>query len=109
VLDAGLAAYRSAVEAPRNVQPVADFLPGVLLHYDLPDLAAALAPADVLVLNPQDAAGQPLPAEGAAAVYGRARDLARRLGGGLEAATGLAGDARVRRIASWILEARGGV
>jgi hypothetical protein len=107
-LDTALAAYRSAVEAPRNVQPVADFLPGVLLHYDLPDLAAALAPADVLVLNPQDATGRPLPSEAAAAVYGRARALARRLGGGLETETGLAGDARIRRLAEWVLGARGG-
>jgi hypothetical protein len=51
--DAGLATYRSAVEARRSEWPVADFLPGGLPHYDLPDLATALAPTDVLVLDPR--------------------------------------------------------
>jgi dienelactone hydrolase len=40
-----LASYRSIVDAPRYTHPVADFVPGALLHYDLQDLAAALAPA----------------------------------------------------------------
>jgi Serine aminopeptidase, S33 len=107
-LDAGLATYRSAVEAPRNLQPVADLLPGVLLHYDLPDLAVALAPARVLVLNPLDAAGQPLPPETAAGVYASAAQAAGRLGGGLDVAAGCPAGARAARIATWIAEGGAG-
>jgi dienelactone hydrolase len=36
---------------------------GMLAEYDLPDLAAALAPRPLLVLNPVDAAGKPVGAE----------------------------------------------
>jgi dienelactone hydrolase len=107
-LDAGMATYRSAVEAPRNLQPVADFLPGVLLHYDLPDLAAALAPAGVLVLNPVGADGQPLPPATAAGAYAGAARAAGRLGGRLEVAAGCPAGARAARIATWIAEARAG-
>jgi dienelactone hydrolase len=76
-----LVSYRAIVEAPRHVHPVADFLPGVLLHYDLPHLAAALAPARVLISAPQDAMGLPLSPGAADAAYGEAQRTARLLGG----------------------------
>jgi pimeloyl-ACP methyl ester carboxylesterase len=99
-----LATYRSVVDAPRYLQPVADFLPGVLLHYDLPELAAALAPGRVLVLNPQDAMGAPLPQATAEAAYDRAARTADLLGGGVRVETGhdTAGEARLIR--QWLLE-----
>jgi hypothetical protein len=87
---------------------VADFLPGVLLHYDLPDLAAALAPAGVLVLNPLGAAGQPLPPAAAGGVYAGAARAAGRLGGRLDVAVGCPAGERATRIATWIAEARAG-
>ncbi|MGI8913048.1 MAG: acetylxylan esterase [Chloroflexota bacterium] len=79
------ATYRSLIDAPWSVHPVADFLPGVLLHYDLPELAAALAPTRVLHLNPQDARGEPLSTAARTAAYGPAAELARALGGELRA------------------------
>ena len=102
LLDAALATYRSAVDAERCRQPVADFLPGALLEYDLPDLAAALAPADVLVLDPQDAAGDPLPPATAAAAYDRASALAARLGGRLAVRCALPPAGRAAAVAAWI-------
>src|SRR6185437_4767665 len=39
-----LGAYRSIVESDRDSLPPSAFLPGVLLRYDLPALAGALAP-----------------------------------------------------------------
>jgi dienelactone hydrolase len=102
LLDAGLATYRAAVEAPRCLQPVADFLPGALLEYDLPDLAAALAPAAVLVLDPQDGAGAALPEAEAVATFQRAATLAARLGGSVRVRSGLPPDARSDAVASWI-------
>ena len=101
VLDAAFATYRGIVEAPRYVHPVADFLPDVLLHYDLPDLAAALAPARVLALNPQDALGATLSDAGAAAAYARAASMAGLLDGRVES-TLCAEAARAAHIAAWL-------
>jgi cephalosporin-C deacetylase-like acetyl esterase len=55
-----LASYRAVSERPmhRDFYDVA--LHGVLAHYDLDDLIAALAPRPVIVLNPVDPAGVPL-------------------------------------------------
>jgi dienelactone hydrolase len=60
VTNGALAAYRLAVEAPitRNLPEIA--LPGVLLHYDLPDLVTALAPRRVVMIDPVDATGRSL-------------------------------------------------
>jgi dienelactone hydrolase len=114
----GLATYRSIVDAPRYVHPVADFVPGALLHYDLPDLAAALygqapvpapqapvpapqAPAHVLILNPQDALGAPLTPEAAMSTYGRAQQTVALLGGTLAVETQLTMEARWETIVQW--------
>jgi pimeloyl-ACP methyl ester carboxylesterase len=102
VLANALATYRSVVDAPRYLQPVADFLPGVLLHYDLPDLAGALAPARVLVLNPQDATAAPLPQPAAVEAYRRAADLARLLGGGVHVESGCDAAAEARHVRRWL-------
>jgi dienelactone hydrolase len=79
-----LVSYRAIVEAPRHVHPVSDFIPNVLLHYDLPELAAALAPAPVLIAAPEDAMGSPLPVGDAEAAYAQARRTARMLGGDVD-------------------------
>lgn len=56
-----LASYRSIVDEPlhRNVSEVV--IPGVLRHYDVPDLLSAIAPRPVIIVNPLDAAGAPVP------------------------------------------------
>ena len=96
-----LATYRSIVEAPRYVHPVADFVPGALLRYDLPDLAASLAPARLLVVNPQDALGTPLDRDAARTAFGGAERMAGLLGGDLlvEAQAGAA--ARRQAVVTW--------
>jgi cephalosporin-C deacetylase-like acetyl esterase len=43
-VDHVLTSYRSLLEAPLPVGAPEDVIPGVLLHYDIPDLARALAP-----------------------------------------------------------------
>jgi dienelactone hydrolase len=60
VTESMLASYRMAVEAPitRNLPEIA--LPGVLLHYDLPDLVSAVAPHRVVMIDPLDASGRSL-------------------------------------------------
>ena len=94
-----LASYRSVVDAPEHAHSVADFLPGVLLHYDLPDLAAALAPRPLLVAAPRDATNRPLDPAAAAAAYDRPGRLAALLGGALTLDT--TPEVVAQRIARW--------
>ena len=65
VIENALVSYRTIVDQPvhRDVSPI--MIPGVLRHYDTPDLIAALAPRMVSIYDPIDAAGKPLsnPAE----------------------------------------------
>jgi hypothetical protein len=76
-----LASYRTIIEADLYALSASAFIPGVLLHYDLPELAGALAPAPVLIANPADALGAPMDAATAGAVYAPAARLRERLGG----------------------------
>lgn len=43
-IDHVLTSYRSLVDAPLPIGAPEDIIPGVLLHYDLPDLVRALGP-----------------------------------------------------------------
>ena len=54
-----LASFRILLESERYVWPADVFVPNVLLHYDLPDLAGACS-CPVHALNPLDAMGQRL-------------------------------------------------
>lgn len=76
-----LVSYQSLVET-RLYQPrfVTGGVAGMLTAYDLPDLAASLAPRPLLVLNAVDAAGSPLDAEHAASALAAARDRYARAG-----------------------------
>ena len=60
VVEGSIATWRAIVEQPlhRNASEVV--VPGVLRHYDLPDLVAAIAPRSVTVVNPVDAMGNAL-------------------------------------------------
>jgi hypothetical protein len=57
VVESTLISYRMALEAPlhRNLSDI--ILPGVLLHYDVPDLLQAISPRPVAIVNPADALG----------------------------------------------------
>jgi dienelactone hydrolase len=59
--------FRMLVEAEHYTWPADAFLPNVLLHYDLPELAAALR-CRVALINPLDNAGAALSAEAVAAL-----------------------------------------
>ncbi len=65
---AGLASFESLATAESYAWSHEDFLPGVLLHYDLPELVSAL-PMPVLLANPLDAVKKPLEAAAAAKLY----------------------------------------
>jgi hypothetical protein len=63
-----------------KVHPASSFLTGVLCHFDLPDLAAAIAPRAVTIANPNDGRGQPVPADQIARVYRHASQVYSGLG-----------------------------
>ena len=59
----GPLSFRRLADDPLTKHPVSSFLPGVIGEYDLRDVYAALAPREVLVLNPQDSQGRLAPRE----------------------------------------------
>ena len=61
--------YASVVKAEYYATPSVIDITGVLAHYDLPDLSAALAPRPQLLLGPVDPMLQPLPASQATAAF----------------------------------------
>jgi hypothetical protein len=60
--------YRSLSTADRYSQPFGIYLYGVLREFDLPQVASAIAPRPVLVLDPADPEGKPA-GEEARALY----------------------------------------
>ncbi|WP_292034304.1 MULTISPECIES: alpha/beta hydrolase family protein [unclassified Brevundimonas] len=70
-LDEALASYRDIVDAPVSLDTPEVNLPGVLKHYDLPDLVAAMPPGSVVVSSPVDSRGQALGAARRQALFGR--------------------------------------
>jgi cephalosporin-C deacetylase-like acetyl esterase len=61
VVEGSLVSYRTIVDQPvhRDISPI--MIPGVLQHYDTPDLIAALAPRPVSIYDPIDAVGNSVP------------------------------------------------
>lgn len=58
-LDRGLISWSAVALTPVSVNQFATVVPGALRVYDLPDLAASLAPRPLTIRNPTDATGQP--------------------------------------------------
>jgi dienelactone hydrolase len=58
-LAGGLISYRSIIEMEEYTHPFANFVPGILSHTDLPEIAASLAPRHVVLAGPVNAAGRP--------------------------------------------------
>jgi len=71
-LSGGLVSYRSIVETENYRQPLANFLPRVLEHTDLPEVAAMMAPRRVTLAGVVDAAGRGLDLEVVRRMYARA-------------------------------------
>jgi len=58
-----LISYRSIVETEEYFYSFANFAPKLLLHTDLPDVIAGLAPRTVALAGSVDAAGKRTPAQ----------------------------------------------
>ncbi|MCC6694720.1 MAG: hypothetical protein IT365_03715 [Candidatus Hydrogenedentes bacterium] len=69
----GLASFESLASSESYTWSPEAFYPNVLIHYDLPELVAAL-PMPVLIANPLDAAKNPLGQGDAEATYGKAME-----------------------------------
>ena len=79
VAERSLISYRTALAAGlhRNLSEV--LIPNVLLHYDTPDLIAAIHPRRVTLINPANAMEQPMRDPLARAAIGSALESDRRL------------------------------
>lgn len=62
-----LASFKALLDTEQYTWPADAFLPQVLLHYDLPELATTL-PCPTRIINPLDGQGNPLPDEHIAAL-----------------------------------------
>jgi hypothetical protein len=68
-LAGGLCSYRSIVDTEMYRHSLADFIPGILAHTDLPEIAATLSPRRLVITGPVDAAAAALAPRDARAVY----------------------------------------
>ncbi len=73
-IDGGLVSWDNVVRTPISHNQLAGVVHGALKVYDLPDLAASLAPRPLTIRNPVDAAGKPLTKEAAEEAYKPVRD-----------------------------------
>jgi dienelactone hydrolase len=74
-LAAPLVSYRDIVETENYSFPFAGFLPGVLLHTDLPDVAASLAPRRVSLAGTVNARGRTMDVAEVRKIYGNSSHL----------------------------------
>ena len=68
-LSGGLVSFRAIADSEHYKQPLANFLPNVLAHADLPQLAAAIAPRPIHLAAATGASGQPLPLDAVRRIY----------------------------------------
>jgi len=69
VCQGGLLSYRTIAAADRFMHNASLFLPGVLHHFDLPHLAAAVAPRRLVLLSPVDHVKRPVEPSAAEQAY----------------------------------------
>ncbi|MCW5977659.1 MAG: acetylxylan esterase [Bryobacteraceae bacterium] len=74
-LSGGLVSYRSLVETESYAHPFANFLPGVLLQTDLPQVAASAAPRSFVIAGAVDGSNKPLTEEAVRRAYERAPNV----------------------------------
>ena len=80
ITDGALATYRSIAFSEVYRHPPESFVPGVLSEYDLPNVAAIVAPRRLLMVNPSDPMRAPLELADARQAYATAFETYRLLG-----------------------------
>jgi dienelactone hydrolase len=77
-LDGGLVSWDSVIRNPISHNQLVHAVPGALKVYDLPELAASVAPRPLTIRNPVDATGKPLTKDAAELAYKVVRDAYKR-------------------------------
>ena len=80
--DGGLLSYRALAMSDRYLHGANIFIPGVLKHFDLPHVAAAVADRNLTILDPVDAMRKPVGIAGARRAYEWTRQAYSVLGAG---------------------------
>lgn len=80
VLEGGLVSWASVLKTPVTQNQLGNVVPGVLASYDLPDLAAAIAPRKLTLKSPVDAAGRPVSQADLESAFAAAREAYRAAG-----------------------------
>jgi cephalosporin-C deacetylase-like acetyl esterase len=103
MLDSTVATYRSLVKSKSYSLGLTWFLYGILKHFDLDDMVAALAPRPCWILNANNAEGRPWPETKLATIYHRALQVYKQggLGEGLRLLV-RADDERQKALDSWL-------
>jgi hypothetical protein len=73
-VEGAIASWAGVVRTPMNYDQLANVVPGVLKDYDLPDLAAALAPRPLALRGAVYPLGHPVPASDVEETYRPAKD-----------------------------------
>jgi cephalosporin-C deacetylase-like acetyl esterase len=81
VADSGLLSYRTLTRVDRYLHDADVFIPDVLNHFDLPQVAAALAGRPLTILCPVDAMMRPVELASARREYDSAAEAYRNVGG----------------------------
>jgi cephalosporin-C deacetylase-like acetyl esterase len=74
ICEGGLVSYRSLTDHDRYVHGANVFIRDVLLHYDLPEVAACVASRNLVLLSPLDAMGIPVDLAKAKEIYQWTKD-----------------------------------
>jgi len=80
ICEDGLISYTSITESDRYLYGAAEFVPDILCHLDLPDVASAIAPRSLLLIAPMDAMLKPVDSSEALEVYRTTREAYATLG-----------------------------
>jgi hypothetical protein len=72
-IEGGIPSWASVVRVPMTQNQLTNVVPGALQFYDLPDLAAMIAPRKLTIRNPVDPTGKPVTQTELEAIYAGAR------------------------------------
>jgi dienelactone hydrolase len=79
-LEGGILSWSAVVQTPITRDQLSSVVPGALAIYDLPDLAAAMAPRKLTIKSPVDPAGRPVTQAELEAAYAKAREAYKAAG-----------------------------
>jgi dienelactone hydrolase/pimeloyl-ACP methyl ester carboxylesterase len=79
-LEGMVLSWTAVARTPLGKGQLANVVPGALKSYDLPDLAASIAPRPLTIQNPVDAAGRPVSQADLEAAYATAREAYKAAG-----------------------------